>query len=228
MDTVLEARTVSKSYGSGPGRFDALREVDLTVRRGESVAIVGKSGSGKSTLMHVLALLDAPTTGEVFVEGREAAGLGEREIARLRNARFGFVFQQFFLSPDLSVLDNVALPLAIAGAPVREQRERAMAMLTAVDLAEKAGNDATALSGGQKQRVAVARALVAEPAVIFADEPTGNLDSRSGGRIEELLFSMQRDRGITLVMVTHDDDLAERCDRRIVVQDGRIRAAVPA
>ncbi|MCI2957330.1 ABC transporter ATP-binding protein [Agromyces atrinae] len=225
---MLEAHDLSKTYGSGPARFDALQGVDLAIRSAESVAIVGKSGSGKSTLMHVLALLDSPSAGRVVVEGRDASTLSARDVGTLRNKRFGFVFQQFFLSPDLSVLDNVALPLAIAGVPVAEQRSRAADMLRAVGLEDKARNASTALSGGQKQRVAIARALVSRPAVVFADEPTGNLDSRSGALVEELLFDMQREYGITLVIVTHDDDLAARCERRIVVHDGRILYEVAA
>lgn len=228
METVLEAHDLSKTYGSGPARFDALQGVDLAIRSAESVAIVGKSGSGKSTLMHVLALLDSPSAGRVVVEGRDASTLSARDVGTLRNKRFGFVFQQFFLSPDLTVLDNVALPLAIAGVPIAEQRSRAADMLRAVGLEDKARNASTALSGGQKQRVAIARALVSRPAVVFADEPTGNLDSRSGALVEELLFDMQREYGITLVIVTHDDDLATRCERRIVVHDGRILDEVAA
>lgn len=222
MDAAIEAREVSKTYGVGTSAFAALRGVDLTIRRGEACAIVGKSGSGKSTLLHVLALLDAPSSGAVLVSSQPTTALSPRETARLRNREFGFVFQQFFLAPDLSVLDNVALPLAIAGMPLREQRRRAADMLERVGLADKARNAATALSGGQKQRVAVARALVGEPSIIFADEPTGNLDSRSGAEVEELLFELQRDHGNTLVIVTHDDDLAARCDRRVHVQDGVI------
>jgi putative ABC transport system ATP-binding protein len=178
--------------------------------------------------MHVLALLDSPSSGRVLVEGRDAGGLSGREVGRLRNARLGFVFQQFHLAPDLSVLDNVALPLAIAGVRLREQRDRAQEMLSAVGLADKARNASSALSGGQRQRVAVARALVTRPAVVFADEPTGNLDSHSGAMIEDLLFSLHRDRGITLIVVTHDDDLAARCGRRVEVQDGLVRAEVLA
>lgn len=228
MENVLEAHDLSKTYGSGPARFEALRGVDIAIRSAESVAIVGKSGSGKSTLMHVLALLDSPSAGRVVVEGRDASTLSARDVGTLRNKRFGFVFQQFFLSPDLTVLDNVALPLAIAGVPISEQRARAADMLRAVGLDDKARNASTALSGGQKQRVAIARALVSRPAVIFADEPTGNLDSRSGALVEDLLFDMQREYGITLVIVTHDDDLAARCERRVVVHDGRILDEVAA
>ena len=218
----LDARGISKSYGSGETRFAALTDVSLTVARGESVAIVGRSGSGKSTLMHILALLDRPDAGSLEVDGRDMSRASAREINALRNASFGFVFQQFFLTAQQTVLENVSLPLLIAGVPPRERRERALAALDALGLADKAGNRATALSGGQKQRVVIARALVNEPRVIFADEPTGNLDSATGHQVEEILFRLQRERGITLVVVTHDAELAARCDRSITIADGRI------
>ncbi|MCK8467076.1 ATP-binding cassette domain-containing protein [Microbacterium sp. KSW4-16] len=186
------------------------------------MAIVGKSGSGKSTLMHLLALLDAPDEGAVIVEGRDASGLRPREVNELRNRQFGFVFQQFFLTANTSVLDNVTLPLKIAGVSGRERRARGLAALQKFGLKDKAKNRASDLSGGQKQRVVLTRALVGEPAVIFADEPTGNLDSATGSLVEEELFQLNRERGITLVLVTHDEDLAARCDRQILVRDGRI------
>jgi putative ABC transport system ATP-binding protein len=225
---VLRAVDLAKSYGSGETRFDALKGVSLDVHRGESVAIVGRSGSGKSTLMHLLALLDRPNGGRIEVDGDDAAGAATRDLNRLRNERFGFVFQQFFLTAQQSVLENVTLPLLVAGVPPRERTRRGMAVLESLDLADKARNRATDLSGGQKQRVVIARALVNEPDVIFADEPTGNLDSATGGQVEDLLFGLQRDRGITLVVVTHDDELAARCDRRITIADGRIIARADA
>lgn len=219
---LLEASGLSKWYGKGEGRFRALDDVTVRIRAGESVAIVGKSGSGKSTLMHLLALLDAPDAGAVLVEGRDAAGLRPREVNELRNRRFGFVFQQFFLTANTSVLDNVTLPLKIAGVSTRERRARGLEALRKFGLEDKAKNRASDLSGGQKQRVVLTRALVGEPAVIFADEPTGNLDSATGRLVEEELFQLNRERGITLVIVTHDEDLAARCDRQILVRDGRI------
>ncbi|WEF21741.1 ABC transporter ATP-binding protein [Microbacterium maritypicum] len=219
---LLEASGLSKWYGKGEGRFRALDDVTVRISAGESVAIVGKSGSGKSTLMHLLALLDAPDAGAVFVDGRDAAVLRPREVNELRNRRFGFVFQQFFLTANTSVLDNVTLPLKIAGTPARERRARGLAALRTFGLEDKAKNRASDLSGGQKQRVVLTRALVGEPAVIFADEPTGNLDSATGRLVEEELFQLNRERGITLVIVTHDEDLAARCDRQILVRDGRI------
>ncbi|UPL11158.1 ABC transporter ATP-binding protein [Microbacterium sufflavum] len=223
--TAIEARHLSKSYGKGESRFLALDDVSLRVRRGESLAIVGKSGSGKSTLMHLLALLDRPDAGEVRVDGADAATLSPRAVNRIRNRRFGFVFQQFFVTPGASVLDNVILPLTIAGIPAAERRRRGMEALRRFGLEDKARGRANDLSGGQKQRVVLARALVSEPEVIFADEPTGNLDSATGAVVEDELFALQRDHGITLVIVTHDDDLAARCDRRVVVRDGRLEDA---
>ncbi|MGR0318455.1 ABC transporter ATP-binding protein [Agromyces sp. ZXT2-3] len=219
---VLSARALTKTYGTGESRFDALKGVSLDVGRGESLAIVGKSGSGKSTLMHLLALLDRPSTGSVEIDGEDAASAPARRINRLRNERFGFVFQQFFLTAQQSVLENVTLPLLVAGVAPRERARRGLAVLDALGLADKARNRANDLSGGQKQRVVIARALVNEPDVIFADEPTGNLDTSTGSQVEDILFGLQRERGITLVVVTHDDDLAARCDRRVSIADGLI------
>ncbi|GEK79929.1 ABC transporter ATP-binding protein [Agrococcus baldri] len=219
-DLVLEATDVAKSYGRGESRFDALKGVSMQVRAGESLAILGKSGSGKSTLMHILALLDAPDAGSLRISGHDVTSLSTADIHRLRNRDFGFVFQQFFLVPDATVLENVIMPLKIAGVGVRERTERGMAALRALELDDKARNRATALSGGQKQRAVIARALVNEPTVIFADEPTGNLDTVTGGIVEDILFDLNRDKGITLVIVTHDEELAARCDRQIHLRDG--------
>ncbi|MWB97120.1 ABC transporter ATP-binding protein [Agromyces seonyuensis] len=217
---VLQVEDLRKSYGRGATRFDALKGVSFEVRQGESLAIVGKSGSGKSTLMHLLALLDRPTEGRVLLHGEPAERLQGAALNRARNKTFGFVFQQFFLTPGQSVLENVILPLKIAGVGRAERKRRGMAALAQLDLADKAKNKASDLSGGQKQRVVIARALVNDPALIFADEPTGNLDSATGSSVEEILFRLNREQGITLVVVTHDEDLAARCDRRITVRDG--------
>lgn len=218
--SILSARDVRKSYGKGSTRFEALKGVNLAVQAGESVAIVGKSGSGKSTLMHLLALLDEPDSGTLEVEGTEAKALSAKEINKLRNQYFGFVFQQFFLTPNTSVLENVILPLKIAGIPSRERRERGMAVLKLLDLADKAKEKAINLSGGQKQRAVIARALINNPKVIFADEPTGNLDSVTGRMVEDILFALNKEQGITLIVVTHDAELASRCDRQIFIRDG--------
>ena len=228
---ILAARDIHKSYGRGATRFDALKGVSLDIQQGESVAIVGKSGSGKSTLMHLLALLDNPSTGSVELSGRDASNLSGAVVNQTRNETFGFVFQQFFLTPNTSVLDNVTLPLQIAGIRGAERKRRGMAALEQLELADKARNKATDLSGGQKQRVVIARALVNNPSVIFADEPTGNLDSATGKVVEDILFSLQKENGITLIIVTHDEDLAARCDRRVYIRDGLIvdsLHAVPA
>ncbi|WP_405218612.1 ABC transporter ATP-binding protein [Agrococcus sp. Ld7] len=219
---LLRAVDVSRSYGRGEAAFHALRGITLDIRAGESLAVVGRSGSGKSTLMHLLALLDRPTGGRVEIEGRDAASLRASELNLLRNKRFGFVFQQFFLTAGQSVLENVSLPLVIAGMPPKERDRRAMHALDSVGLADKARSRANDLSGGQKQRVVIARALVNEPSVIFADEPTGNLDTTTGAQVEQLLFDLHAQRGITLVVVTHDAALAARCDRAVTITDGRI------
>lgn len=219
---VLETENLVKVYGRGANRFDALKGLTLEIRGGESVAVVGKSGSGKSTLMHLMALLDRPSQGVVALGGRPVSELKNKEIHKLRNESFGFVFQQFFLNPNQTVLENVVLPLKIAGISKRERNQRGMQALERLEMSDKAKNKATDLSGGQKQRACIARALVTDPSVIFADEPTGNLDSNTSEVVEDILFGLQRERGITLVIVTHDDDLAAKCDRRIYLKDGEI------
>ncbi len=215
-------RNLNKTYGSGEAKFQALKDVNLDIFEGESIAIVGKSGSGKSTLMHLLALLDKPSSGEIQLAGEQTSKLSGRALNALRNKTFGFVFQQFFLSPRESVLENVVLPLKIAGLPAKEQKARGMAVLEQLELSDKAKNKATNLSGGQKQRSVIARALVNNPSVIFADEPTGNLDSVTGAKVEDILFDLNKSRGITLIVVTHDEDLAARCARRVYIADGAI------
>ena len=226
-DPILETENLVKSYGQGEARFDALRGLTLQIGRGESVAIVGKSGSGKSTLMHLLALLDRPSHGVVAMDGRPVSELKAKAVAQLRNETFGFVFQQFFLNPAQTVLENVVLPLKIAGVPRSERRRRGMEVLERLELAEKADNRATDLSGGQKQRVCIARALVNNPTVLFADEPTGNLDTATSAVVEDILFGLNHHEGITLVVVTHDEDLAARCGRRVELQDGQIVSDAP-
>lgn len=217
---ILEARDIHKTYGHGEGAFKALKGVSLTVNEGESVAIVGKSGSGKSTLMHILALLDDPDSGRLTVKGSDPARLKSSVINELRNEDFGFVFQQFFLIPNATVLENVVLPLKIAGVGAVERTRLGMDALRSLELEDKAKNKATDLSGGQKQRVVIARALVNNPQVIFADEPTGNLDTATGHVVEDILFKLNREQGITLIIVTHDHELASRCDRQINLRDG--------
>jgi putative ABC transport system ATP-binding protein len=220
--SVIATKNLQKTYGKKDTAFTALNGVDIAIEPGESVAIIGKSGSGKSTLMHLLALLDKPSEGSVIVDDQDASKLSTKRINSLRNRNFGFVFQQFFLNANNTVLDNVILPLKIAGISRKERTRRGMEALEAVELADKAKNKANNLSGGQKQRVCIARALINDPQIIFADEPTGNLDSATGAKIEDLLFQLNKEKGITLIVVTHDDDLAARCDRQIHLKDGNI------
>lgn len=221
-DSIIAAKKLTKKYGKKDSEFIALDDVTISIGKGESVAIIGKSGSGKSTLMHLLALMDEPTDGEVLINGQPFAKLSKRSMDKLRNKTFGFVFQQFFLNGNASVLENVILPLKIAGNSSRERKRRGLEALKAVELEDKANNKANDLSGGQKQRVVIARALINNPEIIFADEPTGNLDSHTGAHIEGLLFKLNKERDITLIIVTHDEDLAKMCDRQIHIKDGHL------
>jgi putative ABC transport system ATP-binding protein len=223
VNSVLEAKKVVKSYGKKESLFTALSGIDIKIKPGESIAIIGKSGSGKSTLMHLLALLDSPTDGEILIGNIKSSDLSRRQKDKIRNKRFGFVFQQFFLNGKNSVLENVILPLKIAGVSRRERTRRGMQVLADVELADKAKNRANDLSGGQKQRVVIARARLNNPNIIFADEPTGNLDSVTGHKVEDMLFRLNKTKNITLIIVTHDVDLAARCDRQIHIKDGKIQ-----
>ncbi|HJP80918.1 MAG TPA: ABC transporter ATP-binding protein [Candidatus Saccharimonadales bacterium] len=223
--SVISAQNIDKSYGKGPNTFQALKNINLSIKPGESVAILGKSGSGKSTLMHLLALMDEPTSGAIYIEDQDVEKLSKKRQDLLRNRTFGFVFQQFFLNGNASVLENVILPLKIAGVGSRERKQRGIEALEAVELGDKRNNKASDLSGGQKQRVVIARALINNPQIIFADEPTGNLDSATGEKVEEILFGLNKSKGITLILVTHDPDLAARCDRQIHIKDGEIQGA---
>lgn len=219
---LIEAKNLVKVYRDGNTYFKALNNVSFEIEKGESVAIIGKSGSGKSTLMHLLAALDKPNEGEILINGQNIAKMKKRDLNKLRNRTFGFVFQQFFMNPKDTVLQNVILPLKIGGVSSRKRKEIALKALEAVELTDKAKNKASNLSGGQKQRVCVARAIVNSPEIIFADEPTGNLDSKTSKKIEDLLFGLNKDNGITLIIVTHDEALAQKCDRQIRIQDGQI------
>ena len=219
---VIDVKNLSKTYGKKSNAFRALDNINLQIFQGESVAIVGKSGSGKSTLMHLLALLDKPTTGQIKILGINANNLKGKKLNHLRNKYFGFVFQQFFMNPNDTVLENVLLPLKISKVSRFKRKKLALKALDIVDLKAKAKNKATNLSGGQKQRVCIARAIMNEPKIIFADEPTGNLDSKTGKKIIDLLFDLNK-KGATLIIVTHDDDLAKLCDRQIRITDGVIQ-----
>jgi putative ABC transport system ATP-binding protein len=218
--TVLEARSLHKEVSSPEGRLTILNNVDLAVGEGETVAIVGASGAGKSTLLALLAGLDEPTKGAVWLEGIELSALDEDGRAAERAKHVGFVFQSFHLIPSLTALENVMLPLELAGRA--DARAAAREVLTQVGLAERLGHYPRQLSGGEQQRVAIARAFVTHPAVLFADEPTGNLDTTTGARVIELLFELNQATGTTLVLVTHDREIAERCDRVIRMDAGRL------
>jgi len=221
-NSTIKLENVSKVYGHDKSAFTALDDIFLDIKAGESLAILGKSGSGKSTLVHLMALLDKPTRGTVLINNQNSTKLSNKKTDLLRNKNFGFVFQQFFLNPKDSVLNNVILPLRIAGVNRSERNKRGIAALEDVDLLEKAHEKANNLSGGQKQRLCIARALINQPKVIFADEPTGNLDSVNGQMVEDLLFRLNKEKNITLIIVTHDEDLAKKCHRQVKIQDGKI------
>lgn len=219
---MITVDSVSKIYGKKSQEFVALDGVSFEVADGASNAIVGKSGSGKSTLMHVMSGLDRSTDGTITIDGQDISELKNKALDRFRAEKIGFIFQAFFVQANETCAQNVSLPLEIAGVPVGERKARIVEALEAVDLKEKMNEKAKNLSGGQKQRLAIARAIVNKPSIIFADEPTGNLDSATGERVEDLLFSFNKSLGTTLVIVTHDQDLAAKCDIQINLKDGRI------
>ena len=225
---MIELKNVTKIYGKKKNQFTALKNVSLTIPTGASVAILGKSGSGKSTLMHAISGLDRPQHGQVIIDGQDILQLKPKRVDEFRAKKIGFIFQSFFVQGNESVVDNVSLPLEIARVPRKKRAHKINVALKAVDLYDKRKNRAKDLSGGQKQRLAIARAIVGDPQIIFADEPTGNLDSETGAKVEELLFGYNKQKGVTLIVVTHDADLAKKCDYQIIIKDGRVeKSTVP-
>jgi putative ABC transport system ATP-binding protein len=221
---MIQVNSISKTYGKKQNTFTVLKNVSLEIPDGASVAIVGKSGSGKSTLMHTMSGLDRPEEGQIIINGQDILQLKQKEVDVFRSKTIGFIFQAFFVQGNESAYDNVSLPLEIAKIPAKQRKIKVEKALAQVDLSEKIKEKAKNLSGGQKQRLAIARAIVNEPSIIFADEPTGNLDSATGGMVEQLLFDYNKNSGTTLVIVTHDADLANKCSMQIYIKDGQIES----
>ena len=219
---IIETQALTKTYGSNGVAVHALRGIDLTVERGEFLALIGPSGSGKSTLMSILGCLDTPTAGTYALEGERVEGLSGRELARIRNEKIGFIFQQYNLLPKASVLRNVELPMLYAGVPRKERRRRALELLEKVGIPDKAKVLPAALSGGQRQRVAIARSLANRPALLLADEPTGALDQKTGHEVLELFGELHR-QGNTIIIVTHDLSIAATAQRQVEIMDGLIK-----
>lgn len=219
---MIDLRHVSKTYGKKDSKFSALNDLSFSIPDNKTVAVVGKSGSGKSTLLHLLGGLDRPTEGEIVINDLNLTKLSNKEMDKYRSNQLGFVFQSFFVEANLSCYENVALPLEISKVASKKRRSIIEAALEKVDLTDKLKSKARTLSGGQKQRLAIARALVNKPKVILTDEPTGNLDSITGDKVIELLFNIYREQRSTLVIVTHDKDIAQKCDIKIYIRDGEI------
>ncbi len=219
---MIEVRNVTKTYGKKSGAFVALDDVSFTIPDGASVAIVGKSGSGKSTLMHAMSGLDRPEKGEILVDGIDILKLKQKAVDTFRSQKIGFIFQAFFVQANETSFENVALPLEIGKYSASARKKRVLAALRVVGLSDKEKQKARNLSGGQKQRLAIARAIVNNPRIIFADEPTGNLDTATGATVEKLLFGLNKQGGSTLVIVTHDEELAAKCDIKIYIKDGKV------
>jgi len=221
-NVIIRLKGVWKTYTMGENQVHALRGLDLEVAEGEFLSIMGPSGSGKSTAMNMIGCLDIPTKGEIYLDGVDIATLHESDLAQIRGQKIGFIFQKFNLIPTLTAKENVMLPMIFQGVPEQERHRRARELLELVDLGDRVDHRPGELSGGQQQRVAIARALAVEPAVILADEPTGNLDSKTGGSVMDFLRKLHEEKGTTIVMVTHDADVAKNADRREFLRDGRI------
>lgn len=219
---MIEVQHVTKTYGKKNNVFTALDNVSFTIPDGASIAIVGKSGSGKSTLMHVMSGLDSPEQGEIVIDGDNILSFKQKEVDSFRSQKMSFIFQSFFVQGNESCYNNVSLPLEIARVPAGQRKVKIMKALKAVGLEDKVKSRARDLSGGQKQRLAIARAIVNDPKILFADEPTGNLDSATGDQIEKLLFGYNKKNGTTLIVVTHDIDLAKKCDMQLYIKDGKL------
>lgn len=220
----INVENISKTFGNKKNKFQALKNVSFKIPDGASVAIIGKSGSGKSTLIHAMSGLDAPEKGHVFIDGIDILSMKQKKIDKFRAQKMGFIFQSFFVQGNETCVENVSLPLEIAEVPTLRRAKKIENALKKVELLDKKKSKARDLSGGQKQRLAIARAIVNEPKLIFADEPTGNLDSVTGAKIEKLLFDYNKNNGATLVVVTHDEDLAAKCEIQIRVKDGEIES----
>ena len=219
---IVVVRSVEKRYGEGESAFTALHEISLSIPKGRTVALIGPSGSGKSTLLNLLGAVDRPTTGTISIGGRDLSKLSDGELALFRRRRLGFVFQSFHLLPSLTVFDNVAVPFVLDRQLTAQRRKEIERLLARLGVAEKAHRFPDELSGGQQQRVALARAVIHRPDLVLADEPTGNLDAATGRIILDLLVELQREFGVTVVMATHSDEAARRCDDRIRLADGRV------
>ena len=219
---MIEVRNISKTYGKKKNLFQALKNVSFKIENGSSVAIIGKSGSGKSTLIHAMSGLDAPEKGEVLMDGVNILSMNQKKIDKFRSRKMGFIFQSFFVQGNETCFENVSLPLEIAEEPIFRRKEIIENALKAVGLEDKIKTPARDLSGGQKQRLAIARAIANSPEIIFADEPTGNLDSITSAKIEKMLFEYNKNSKATLLIVTHDEELAEKCDIRIRIKDGKV------
>ncbi len=222
--SVLEARQVQKSFQQGPVTLEVLRGIDIAINSAERLAIVGASGSGKTTLLQILGGLDRPTSGQVLVDGRDIHSLSERERGELRNQALGFVYQFHHLLPEFSALENVAMPLLVRRTPTSEAKDRAREILARVGLGQRLDHRPHQLSGGERQRAAVARALVTQPKLVLADEPTGNLDGKNAEQVFELMLELNRERHTSLVIVTHDLRIAARMDRALEIEGGKLRA----